>query len=117
MKGALAVYGTTMVGMPAPAIVGRSLRVGSAASVVATKEPEVLVAVLSVAVLSVAEASVVVASVAVAVVSSEVAVDSAVVWALVEDSASVVWSSRFGRLSCALTIGAPARASSASSGV
>jgi hypothetical protein len=98
------VYGTIMVGIPAPAIVGRS--VGPESTVpeesVAMKEPlelerePVLVA---------EEESVVEASVDVAVLDFVVdfAVEEAVV--LVDSSA----------VSCAFTIGAPARASSASS--
>jgi hypothetical protein len=102
-----------MVGIPAPAIVGRS--VGPASTVpeesVATKEPlelerePVLVA---------EEESVVEASVDVAVL--DFVVDLAVEEAVVLVGSSVVPPLRSGRpVSCAFKIGAPARASSASS--
>ena len=91
-----------MVGIPAPAIVGRS--VGPA-----TAEPDVLVAEALVE-----EESVVEASVDVAVVSLDLLVDSALEDVLVGSSVVPPFSS--GRsLSCALMRGAPARASSASS--
>jgi hypothetical protein len=107
------VYGTIMVGIPAPAIVGRS--VGPESTVpeesVAMKEPlelerePVLVA---------EEESVVEASVDVAVL--DFVVDFAVEEAVVLVDSSAVPPLRSGRpVSCAFTIGAPARASSASS--
>ena len=107
-----------MVGIPAPAIVGRSLRVGSGVPVESevTNEldeplepPVVVEPVLS----AEEESSVVDASVDVAVDLSELDVDSAVDLAVVV-VASSVWSLRFGRSSWAYAIGAPARASSAS---
>lgn len=116
MNGAFAVYGTIMVGIPAPAIVGRSLRVGSGVPVESevTNEleepPEVLEPVLS----AEDEESVVDASVDVAVDLLESDVDSAVDFAVV-DVASSVWSPRVGRSFWAYARGAPARASSASS--
>ena len=99
-----------MVGIPAPAIVGKSLlkdgTPGASVVVEATEPPEVVEAVLS----AEEEESVVDASVDDAVVLLEV--DFAVV-----EVASSVWSLRFGRSEVfwAYAIGAPARASSASS--
>jgi len=101
-----------MVGIPAPAIVGKSLlkdgTPGASVVVEATEPPEVVEAVLS----AEEEESVVDASVDDAVVLLEV--DFAVV-----EVASSVWSLRFGRSEVfwAYAIGAPARASSASSWV
>ena len=95
-----------MVGIPAPAIVGKSLlkdgTPGASVVVEATEPPEVVEAVLS----AEEEESVVDASVDDAVVLLEV--DFAVV-----EVASSVWSLRSGT-SWAYAIGAPARASSAS---
>lgn len=102
-----------MVGIPAPAIVGRS--VGPTTAVpdesVATKVPLELELA---PVLLEEEASVVVASVDVAdVFEVDSAVEEALVLVLV--GSSLVLSPSCGRSSCAFTMGAPARASSASS--
>jgi hypothetical protein len=112
MNGAFAVYGTTMVGIPAPAIVGRS--VGPALTVL--EAPLELDPVLVVLAAEVAEEeSVVEASVDVADDPLELEVDSLVEEAVVLVGSSLVLPSRSGRLlSCAITTGVPARASSAS---
>lgn len=98
-----------MVGIPAPAIVGRS--VGPATTVPEEVLPEVELAPVVVAEEeeSVDEAS----SVDVALEALERVLDARVD---VLDGSSLVLPLRSGRsLSCAITIGAPARASSASS--
>ena len=93
-----------MVGMPAPAIVGRS--VGPA--MIVPEEVELAPVVVAEEEESVDEAS----SVDVAVDSLERVLDSRVD---VLVGSSLVLPLRSGRSSCAITIGAPARASSASS--
>lgn len=116
MKGALAVYGTTMVGMPAPAIVGKSVGLLPRLLEEPVEVPEELDAVFVPE-----EESVVVADVDAAVLlEDDSEVDSAVERALLlVDSSSSSSSLRSGRSSlsaCAFTTGAtPARANSAKS--
>lgn len=99
-----------MVGIPAPAMVGKSVRVGAGAPVESevTNELEEPPDALELVRSAEEEDSVVDASVEVAVVLLEV--DFAVVVV-----ASSVWSLSSGRSSWAYAIGDPARASSASS--